>query len=359
MEIKNVAQLEEYLEKVNSIYERLVPGRSISSITAHTNYVWRVVNPSAIPPVIVIKHAEIYTSQPPHLAIGTDHLDTEAAALIELRKDRFLIPRCWYGMTPRTPVTIPRVFNYDSINKVLMLVDGGSSNLKQLYAGLPSSKIQGYARDFGHWLCTMHQRTHETVVQSCGSATSFHRYPYTQLSESLGNYGLDAFPNNSEASFGRWIEHYVNQWEQDNSCVCHGDCRPANVLVKDYSGGISQLTLVDWHKVRRGNGAIDVAKFATEAYLLDRFCGGKGMRAAFLDGYRSRLGPTTYDFMCRVAAYMGSWLVVWPQTETWLSDEGKAEVVMTGYGLLRKLVDGFDWRQNSHLVEELRGLSTS
>ena len=45
------------------------------------------------------------------------------------------------------------------------------------------------------------------------------------------------------------------------------------------------LSVVDWEITRRGIGATDVAQFAAEAYLLDRFCGGKGLLGAFVEAY--------------------------------------------------------------------------
>lgn len=84
------------------------------------------------------------------------------------------------------------------------------------------------------------------------------------------------------------------------------------------------LTVIDWEIVRRGHPALDVAEFAVEAYLLDRFRGGRGLLDACLKEYRrkvremSELGVTVDRcFAKRFAVHVGVHLAFWPARVEW------------------------------------------
>ena len=143
--------------------------------------------------------------------------------------------------------------------------------------------------------------------------------------------------------------------------MCHGDFWPGNVLV----GGGQKLTVVDWEIVRRGCGATDLGQFAAEAWLLDRFGGGRGLLPAFLSAYRETVKhnegfssdeavkPMT-EFFRRVAIQLGTHLAFWPTRVAWGTEAETRDVVHQGFEVLvRALASDRDWFQSSMLKELL------
>jgi Ser/Thr protein kinase RdoA (MazF antagonist) len=112
-----------------------------------------------------------------------------------------------------------------------------------------------------------------------------------------------------DPSIGEQIdEKYGSLLTTDAACICHGDFWPGNILVERTTcyGTIFKLSVVDWEFVRVGCGATDVGQFAGEAWLLDRFRGGRGLLKRFLEGYREVAGPVDDVFLERVGAHFGS-----------------------------------------------------
>ena len=103
--------------------------------------------------------------------------------------------------------------------------------------------------------------------------------------------------------------------------------------------------------VRRGCGATDVGQFAAEAHLLDHFRGGRGLRAAFLKGYRAS-GELDRRFLKRVAIHMGVHLAFWPTRVSWGTDKETKEIVEVGCNLMRLAIgEDESWLAGSLLGE--------
>lgn len=307
MEIIDTEQLKAYLVANNVSFkslERLSGGS--------TNFVWRMIEDNCHRSMI-IKHAEPYVAASAgRMQYPVDRMDLENRALKTLSEQ----------LAKSGPVKLPEVYQYDSENHALMLEDGGPRTLKEAYAD-PSLDIPMAGKHLGKWLASFHQRTESIDVGDNKTAKAMYRFSYNHLADTLLQYKYDP-------ALGRSInEQYGILLQTDDECVCHGDFWPGNVLVDGL-----RSTVVDWEMVRRGCGATDVGQFAAEAYLLDRFRGGRGLLPAFLSGYRAE---KRFDerFIERVAVHMGVHLAFWPTRVAWGTEDETARCVEKGWDLLK------------------------
>jgi len=108
-----------------------------------------------------------------------------------------------------------------------------------------------------------------------------------------------------------------------------------------------KCTVVDWEMVRNGNGATDIGQFAAEAWLLDRFRGGRGLLDAFLRGYIEEKKITREDAI-RVAVQFGTHVSFWTTRVKWGTAEQTRDCVVYGSEVLSKLEEGdFAWLKTS------------
>ncbi len=183
-------------------------------------------------------------------------------------------------------VSAPVVYEYDAENHVLHVQDGGPRTLKEAYVD-QTLDIESFGRELGQWLAGFHQNTKAANIGDNKTAKAIYRFAYSNLSSSLEKFGF-------EPSLGQSIDQqYGSLLSTDDECLCHGDFWPGNVVVNG-----QKLTVVDWEMVRKGCGATDVGQFAAEAWLLDRFRGGRALLRAFLEGYRGA-GELVCTFLFR------------------------------------------------------------
>ncbi|CAF9941414.1 hypothetical protein IMSHALPRED_002564 [Imshaugia aleurites] len=328
-EITTTEQLKAYLGKLGNDKLDLSSLQQLAGGTA--NFVWRLLERSGNP--IIIKHAEPYVKTAPRLSFPVDRMDFEHKAMTS-------VPQL---LEPSSQVSIPEVYQYDTDYHVLMIEDGGARTLKDAYAD-PALDIFSLGRALGGWLAGLHQRTKDTAIGDNQTAKSIYRFAYTHLAVALQKYGQDpSLAEQINAQYGSLLQ-------TDNECVCHGDFWPGNVLVNDDG----RLTIVDWEMVRRGCGATDIGQFAAEAHLLDRFRGGRRLRAAFLEGYRATVtGELDSRFLQRVAIHMGVHLAFWPTRVSWGTEKETREIVEKGYELMERALIGHDesWLAGSLLNE--------
>lgn len=327
-EIINTEQLKAYLGKIGNTKLDLNTLEFLAGGSA--NFVWRVLDRTGNS--IVIKHAEPYIKSSPGLSFSVDRMDFENNAMANLP-----------GLFDATSiVSIPEVYQYDSNAHVLIMEDGGPRTLKEAYAD-PGLDVASFGDALGRWLATLHQRSKSTDIGDNQTAKSIYRFAYTHLAGALRKYDQD--PSLAEQIDNR----YGSLLQTDDGCVCHGDFWPGNVLVNVQD----RLKIVDWEMLRRGCGATDVGQFAAEAHLLDHFRGGRGLRAAFLKGYRAS-GELDSRFLKRVAIHMGVHLAFWPTRVSWGTDKETKEIVEVGCKLMREVLVGCEdesWLAGSLLRE--------
>ena len=311
-EIINTEQLKAYLGRFGNTELDLGTLQLLAGGSA--NFLWRALDRTG--KSIIIKHAEPYVKTAPGLSFPVDRMDFENNAMTSLP-----------GLFDTSSlVSVPEVYQYDSHDHVLTMEDGGPRTLKEAYTD-PGLDILGFGEALGGWLAALHRRSNPTDIGDNQTAKSIYRFAYTHLAGALRKYDQDP-------SLAEQIDtKYGSLLQTDDECACHGDFWSGNVLLNDQG----RLKIVDWEMVRRGCGATDVGQFAAEAHLLDRFRGGRGLRAAFLKGYRAS-GELDSRFLKRAAIHMGVHLAFWPTRVSWGTDKETKEIVEVGCNLMRQAV---------------------
>ncbi|ORX98181.1 kinase-like domain-containing protein [Clohesyomyces aquaticus] len=309
------------------------------------NYVYRVTLPDGR--TIIYKHAAPYLSSNNNFAFDDARMDYEDRALE-------LLPPLLNKELPNSSVHAVGWNSYDRDAKLLCIEDGGDSNLKAAYAD-PKLNIPEIGKEIGEWIAALHRSSTQASFSLTDEhdlhannpiAVYIYGHSYRGLSQSLPEYGHDA-------KFGEQIlEEFGSRLRTENECVCHGDFWPGNVLVKFKEGGSSvDLTVVDWEITRRGNSATDVGQFACEAFLLDRFRGGRGLRASFLRAYAgarekgatrggSKIGRM---WMKRMIVQWAVHAAYWTTRVEWTDREGTQKLVDMGVEVT-KAVFREDWK---------------
>jgi Ser/Thr protein kinase RdoA (MazF antagonist) len=295
------------------------------------NFVYRLTPPSGEPSIL--KHAEPFVRNSPSIAFPQTRMNFEAQVLQVVAK-----------VLPADDVVHPvAVRGYDADAHVLHLEDGGSKTLKDAYEGLSKEIVEEVGNRLGVWLARFHAAGNSLDVGENGVARTIYRHSYNNVSRTLAQFGHDK-------ELGDYINStYGSLLQTDHQTQAHGDFWPGNVLVSSLSP--LKLTIVDWEMSRRGVGATDVGQFAAEAWLLDRFRGGKGLLPAFLRAYaaerRENLKPEDEE---RVAVQFGTHLAYWAAVVDWGDQSETAECVALGAEFLKRVRNGDDlWLSKSVL----------
>jgi Ser/Thr protein kinase RdoA (MazF antagonist) len=325
-----------YLEAHNTEY------KDIALLTGGTaNYVYRVT--LATGRTIIYKHAAPYLHSNHNFAFDPIRMDYEDRVLE-------ILPPLLAQRIPNSTVHPVTWYSYDKEAKLLCISDGGDGNLKAAFKD-PSLNIPQVASELGRWLAALHLSSTNTPLSRSNShdlksnnpvGVAIYRHAYANLSQALSTYGHDP-------GFGKYInKEFGSKLAIDNECICHGDFWPGNVLVKFKvpDGKDVELTIVDWEMTRRGTSATDVAQFAAEAFLLDRFHDEKGLLITFLKTYvaaREEAGSNlNREWLRRVAVHWGTHVAFWPTRVEWTDKAGTQKLVDIGVKLLKAVVDE-DW----------------
>ena len=112
-------------------------------------------------------------------------------------------------------------------------------------------------------------------------------------------------------------------------------------------------------------GEIYVGQFSAEAFLHDRFRGGRGLLPAFLNAYvtaREKAGNGGSEVMGkqwlkRMAIHWGVHIAFWPTRVEWTDKKGTQKLVGIGFGILQAAVDD-DWEtlRSSELFRNIGSL---
>lgn len=323
-----------------------IPHTSLTLLTGGTaNFVWRATLPTTPPSTIIIKHAEPFIASNPSMAFALARMAFEARALTalppllkDLATPDLNLDATTTTTTP-TPPTLPvrpvPLLAHDAANHILHLADGGPRTLKTAYAD-PALSPPAVGAALGRWLACLHARTTALDVGDNAVAKTMYRHSYRGLAGALEAFGqAREVGERADAEFGALLAG-------DDGVVCHGDFWPGNVLVGEGGQRGPVLTVVDWEMVRRGCGATDVGQFAAEAWLLDRFRGGRGLLRAFLAGYVAVTGPLERAFVRRVAVHWGVHVAYWPTMVEWGTRAETAELVKVGLKVIELAMDQ-DW----------------
>ena len=299
------------------------------------NYVFRVFDDKEEVSSIY-KHAEPYVaSSNGTVPFSTARMDFEATAMTKLQSlVRSFMPEV-------RDVHVPTIRNFDETTKVLIMSDAGKTTLKEAYTD-PATNVPEIGRQLGEWLAALHVVTQSTDIGEGGNPTarSIYRWSYSHLAHVANQYGLNAdFCAYVDSSYGSMLT-------RDDACVCHGDFWPGNIMLDNEKN----VSVIDWEMCRRGCGELDVAQFAAEAYLLDRFRGGKGLMDAFCKAYRRSLAKVGRDITIdrqwarRFGVHIGVHLAFWPACVEWAGRDETKAVIQLGHELMRHGdAEDLDW----------------
>ncbi|KAH8724807.1 kinase-like domain-containing protein [Phaeosphaeriaceae sp. PMI808] len=308
------------------------------------NYVYRVLNHDNS--TIICKHAAPYLQSNSSFALDPERMDFEAAILAAVPS---------YEDLTTSNAHAVQVHSYDSTNKLLRISDGGHQNLKEAYTE-PTIDIRDVATNLANWLATLHTTSRTTAIQvptqgkTIGPdnntiAVNVYRYSYNNLHAAFAKFNQDSdLAHRINSTFGSLLA-------TDNECLCHGDFWPGNVLVRINAENAPDLAIVDWEISRRGTSATDVGQFAAEAFLLDRFRGGRDMRRHFLDAYlraRMRGGDggkgVGKEWVRRVAVHWAVHVAFWPTRVEWCDEGETRKLVDIGVEVMRCVLES-DWEK--------------
>ncbi|KAF2728938.1 hypothetical protein EJ04DRAFT_516291, partial [Polyplosphaeria fusca] len=331
---------------------------SVTPLTGGTaNYVYRVVLSSS--QTLIYKHAADHLPVNHSFAIDPIRMGYEDRAL------EILTPVLQTAV-PEGDTKIVHLVSYDKEAKLLCMEDAGGPSLKAIYQD-SNIDVVAIGRRAADWVAALHMCSRTTSLSLTDPhdlqannpvGVSIYRYPYQGLRQALADFGHDA-------TFAEFInEEYGSRLATENECVVHGDFWSGNVLVGQGAGDVERagLTVIDWELVRRGNPATDVAQFGAEAFLLDRFRGGRGLLPAFLDAYIRAREQETGDgsvrlgrkWVQRMAVHWGVHVSFWPTRVSWTDREGGQKLVDIGVKTMKAAV-AEDWEalQKSELFEHV------
>lgn len=277
----------------------------------------------------VIKHAEPYLKDQPSWDLPTSRMDSETRAL-KLLWD--ILPRGDTIRNEHLVIRTPEVYSYDSEAHVIHESYAGPRTLKAAYSEDANVDIKAWGREIGYWVAGLHVCTKNTDLGDVSWATGIYRHIYSGLAGVLEEYGLDM-------ELGvRVNERYGSLLEKEGQNVCHGDFWCGNMILSE-DGRV--MTVGDWEMVRRGNGATDIGQFAAEAYLLDRFRGGRGLLNAFVRAYKEKI-KIDRGFAVRVAIYCATHLIYWPRSIYWVDKDETIKLAKDAYAVLL-MIEQEDW----------------
>lgn len=317
--------------------EKGVSYTKVSLLTGGTaNFVYRVSLQDGR--TVVYKHAASYLHSNKDFPFDPARMDYESQALE-------ILPAPLKTRLPNSIVHAVDKHNYDQPAKLLCIEDGGARNLKDSYSKEDLS-IGKVGSELGSWIAAVHECSARISLSPSNQndlqannpiGVAIYRYSYNNLANALKDFGHDA-------DYGNFInEEFGSKLATDNECICHGDFWPGNVLVRSRHDGRRSvdLTVVDWEMTRRGTSATDVGQFAAEAFLLDRFRGGKGLLPSFLDAYALARKDSLHLGKCwikRMAAHWAVHVAFWPTRVPWTDRDGVQKLVDLAVDVLKATV---------------------
>lgn len=307
------------------------------------NYVYRCTKQDGS--TSIFKHAAPYLHSNKSFAFDPTRMDYEAEILTQLASKN----KPFFADPPNTTVHAVQLLSYNKNNKLLEIEDSGTRNLKDAYTD-PDLNPSQISQHLATWLAALHTSSTNTSLTLEGQdsnarnnpiGVTIYRHSYRNLHLALEQFGHDT------QLAHRINENFGSLLATDDECVCHGDFWPGNVLVRSNEAQSASLTVVDWEMVRRGTSATDVGQFAAEAFLLDRFRGGRGLLAAFLRAYVAErkdgevLGKM---WLRRMVVHWGVHVAFWPTCVEWTDVAGTQKLVDIGVGVLESILQD-DWEK--------------
>ncbi|KAI4918460.1 hypothetical protein J4E90_002844 [Alternaria incomplexa] len=337
-DLTNEEGLQQYLEA------NQFPAASVQLLSGgNANYVFRVTKHDGS--TSIFKHAEPVLKLNKDFALDPARMDYEVRILEALSSTKSPLPTSPIN----SHVHAAKLLHYDRSEKLLQIEDGGRRNLKDAYTD-PKLDMSSIGEQLARWLTALHTAARNFSLASPDQAAdsnnnpiavSVYRYSYNDLHTALTQFGHDP----QLADFVN--EKFGSLLATDDECICHGDFWPGNILVRDLELQLVELTVVDWEIVRRGTSATDVGQFAAEAFLLDRFRGGRGLLSAFLNAYITARGHAEVlgkAWLTRMVVHWAVHIAFWPTRIAWSDPEETRSLVDIGVATLQNVLND-DWEK--------------
>ncbi|KAH7316810.1 kinase-like domain-containing protein [Stachybotrys elegans] len=313
-----------------------IPFVDVEPVTGgSSNYIWRILNSRG--ETSILKHAQPHLSCNPSTPFPVDRMDFEIQALE-------LIPKI---VAEAGGIRYPRILHKDMKNHVLIFENVGQKTLKDLYED-PHLDVGAVGKALSRWLARLHTHTTADEIKDMFNHTTakrMYRWNYNSLASTLAKFGY-------EAELGERINaKYGSLLQTDNSCLCHTDLWPGNILfdLEENWPKEPTMAIIDWEVTRSGNGVTDIGHFAAEAWFLDRFRGGRGLLGAFLEGYMEER-PLGREEKQRVTAQFGTHITHWAAIYAWINEQRTEESVAYGHGILKHVdEENWEWFEKSDL----------
>lgn len=297
------------------------------------NFCWRIK--TLLGKRSIVKHAEPYIRDMPKDLLPVERLDCEHWALTTipdlLSKDEH--------------VQMPQVYGYYPGEHLLWMSDGGSRGLRDAYKRGENIDVPLVGQRLGAWLAKLHsiQPASEVLDELKTSGENKYgkfvfSYTFEGVAQVLNEHHFD--PGLGERIKEKWgIEE-----ASEKTSICHGDFWLANIQLEDAEPvpkiedaedvklETPVLTIIDWENIRIGNGATDVARFAADAWMTDRFHGEKGMFKAFLEAYLAER-DLKKEGKIRLAVHFAVHIIFYSKMG-WTDKDGTKKLVEVGKDML-------------------------
>lgn len=284
-------------------------------------------------PGLILKHTNIIVRAFPTIQAPVDRSDSEARALS-------VIPALLPDLGDR--IHLPVLLRYDAESHVQHQRPAGGRTLKDAYQD-SSLDIPSVGARIGRWIASLHAVPPPANFEDNTTARRIYGGVYRHSPGTLERSFLDPAPAQLA------LDKYAPLLQTENENICHGDFWSGNVLLPVDGGSNPDITILDWEMSRRGYGATDIGQFAAEAWLLDKYRGGRGLLPAFLTAYRVAAGAkVTAYFAKRAAIHCGAHLAYWPSLVEWADFDETKKILAFGAELLRGAEQGGEeWLQGS------------
>ncbi|KAG2182782.1 hypothetical protein INT44_005762 [Umbelopsis vinacea] len=324
----------------------------------NANYVWRVQLKEKCPEMdgcssFVIKHAESFMATATEFSLYADRMDYEIIALRNAADAAISLPDC----------TVPKVYSYDEVDKVVFMEDiGNSANMKAYISALDEPLSSGLAREVGAALGRFigrlhsvgHAQRHELIKKLDNpKGVALSRYVfYDRAGSILKKFGKKDQALQDAANWGG------EQLSNNPQTLCMGDYWPGNIIVPNDLTQDLKLRVVDWEMCRYAPSGMDLGQLLAEIYCLDKYrqpC--KDIMTAFLSAYCKEYQPTMYDAKIAII-HFGFHLIVWTPVTGWVEDGTEIVDIGSQY-VLHAWQEDWAWFKDTIFVDYLETIKLS
>ncbi|GAP87176.2 hypothetical protein SAMD00023353_2300930 [Rosellinia necatrix] len=333
---------------------------------------------------MILKYAPQYAVITPDIPFTPERQEFEAFAMQELALVLF-------PLTSPTIVTLPRLIFHDRTNHILAMEDVGldatnsekkqetsTMSLKDLCrsSSITSNDINVADRvgtELGKFLFGLHQcgrgiglaesdKLRETFVRNTAARQLDADTTFGGIMQSLDEFQV-AYSANEKRILERLIQETSFEMMNNFETIIMGDFWYGNILLKFQTGAeprdLTQIGVIDWEFTTCGPLFVDLAHFASEIWLQDRFHSDNGLasianRRAAVSLFASYRACGGYIDCKKIALYIGGHVCCFLRFSNWTDDMEQRKTVAREAIDLMLAADSGNWTSvNDSLIREL------